>query len=183
MKYLGTAILFFWLLLLAGSCRTSDNPKKKIARLEKEVYNDKFTFDEKGIRTAQDLFRTYIVFATTQPDNEETPGYLFRAADLSMNLNMPDTALKYYNEIIYKYPSFQKAPECLFMLGFIYENYKMDYGKATQVYKQFIQQYPTHQFADDAARCIENMGKSPEELIREFEKKNKGKAITDSTNI
>jgi hypothetical protein len=36
----------------------------------------------------------------------------------------------------------------------------------------FIQTYPDNEFADDAAISIENMGKTPEELIREFEAKN-----------
>ena len=171
------------LLLLAGSCGQGSNPKKQIEKLESEVYNDKFNFDVKGIATAKELFKSYIGYANANPNKEETPGYLFRAADLSMNLNMPDSALKYYNEIIYKYPSFAKVPESLFMLVFIYENYKQDYGKATKIYKQFIEQYPNHEFADDAAKCIENMGKSPEELIKEFEKNNQVKAEADSANI
>ena len=36
----------------------------------------------------------------------------------------------------------------------------------------FIDKYPDHELADDAATSIKNLGKPIEEIIKEFEKEN-----------
>jgi len=47
-----------------------------------------------------------------------------------------------------------------------------NYDKATEIYEDFIAKYPESAFADDARISIDNMGKTPEELIQEFERRN-----------
>jgi inosine/xanthosine triphosphate pyrophosphatase family protein len=37
------------------------------------------------------------------------------------------------------------------------------------IYELFLQKYPDNDFADDARISIENLGKTPEELIKQFE--------------
>ena len=81
-------------------------------------------------------------------------------------------AINYFNTVYTKYPNFDKAPYCLFLQGFIYESQLNDTAKARQVYQQVIEKYPNERIAEDAKASIDNMGKTPEELIREFEKKN-----------
>jgi hypothetical protein len=66
-------------------------------------------------------------------------------------------------------------------MGYIHENYFQELGKAKAIYEQFLQRYPDHDFADDAQISIENLGKSPEELIRIFEEKNR--ELKDSLSI
>jgi len=36
-------------------------------------------------------------------------------------------------------------------------------------YELFLSEYPEHDFSDDAKLAIRNLGKTPEDLIREFE--------------
>jgi tetratricopeptide (TPR) repeat protein len=149
------------------------DPKSKIKELEKKISSENFSLDEKGIQTAEELIAAYTAYAESHQDSPEAPEYLYNAADLSLNINESKEALDLYNRIIYQYPDFKKVPECLFLVGYITENYLQNYGKAKEIYESFMAKYPDHDFADDAAISIENMGKSPEELIREIEEKNR----------
>ena len=70
-------------------------------------------------------------------------------------------------------PQHPKAPTALFMMGFIYENDLGDLNKAKETYQTFLNRYPNDpDYADDAQNALKFLGKSPEEIIREFEKKN-----------
>ena len=71
------------------------------------------------------------------------------------------------------YPDFDKTPQCLFLKGYIYENNLGDLDMAKSLYEEFLQKYPDDDFADDAEVSIKNLGKTPEQLIKEFEEKQK----------
>jgi TolA-binding protein len=141
-------------------------------KLEGAVYSEDFVYDEKGLEQATELMELYIEKANSNPESEMAPDYLFKAAELAMNLGISQQALNLYNNVIYTYPDYEKAPECLFLLAFIYENTLQNYGKAKELYEMFLVKYPDHDFADDAQFSLQYLGKSPEELMREFEEKN-----------
>jgi hypothetical protein len=46
-------------------------------------------------------------------------------------------------------------------------------GKAKEYYEKVIDNYPDHVFAKEARVAIQHLGKTDEELIEEFEAKNK----------
>jgi tetratricopeptide (TPR) repeat protein len=162
------------MVILAGiTVQCSYDPKSRIKELEKQIGSENFTLDEKGMQLADELVKEYISYAESHKDSPEAPDYLYSAADLSLNTGKSKEALDLYNQIIYKYPDYAKAPECLFLVGYIYENYFEQYGKAKEIYESFLKKYPNHDFADDAAISIKNMGKSPEELIKSFEEQNR----------
>lgn len=131
-----------------------------------------FKFDQQGMQVANDLVQAYIDFADTYKEDGRSPGYLFSAGNLAMNLNQPDKALEIFNRVIFQYPNYEKAPDCLFLMGFITENQLQNYSKAIEIYQDFLARYPDHDFADDARISIDNMGKPLDELVKEFEAKN-----------
>jgi TolA-binding protein len=178
MKFTRLSIMIILMPVMFIQC--SNDPKSHILSLEKKMANEDFTMDEKGMQTAHELVAAYLDFAEKQKESPEAPEYLYKAADLSLNLNDAKQSLDLYNRIIYQYPDFKKTPECLFLMGYIYENFFQELGKAKEIYEQFLAKYPNHDFADDARVSIENLGKSPEELIRSFEEKNKAQRDTVS---
>ena len=170
-----TMILSLMLLLavVLFSCKEKQqDPVVKIENLENELFADDAVFDDEGRKKAAELVDLYTAYAENHPQDKNTPGYLFKAADITMNLFDATKAINLYNKIIYTYPEYVKAPECLFLVAYIYENYLQNYSKAEEVYRLFIEKYPDNEFADDAELSIKNMGKTPEELIREFEEAN-----------
>ncbi len=98
---------------------------------------------------------------------------LFQAGDMAMNLNMPKEAVVLFDRIMENYPDFDKAPQCLFLKGYIYENNLGNLNVAKKIYEEFLEKYPDDEFADDAEVSIKNLGKTPEELIKEFEEQQK----------
>lgn len=145
------------------------NKKDSIKSLEEELFSDENKMIDK--EKASTLVSAYLSFADEFPGDDDTPEFLFKAGDMSMNLNMPQKAIKVFDRILKDYPDFEKAPQCLFLKGYVYENEIRDLNTAKKIYEEFLQKYPNDEFADDAAVSIKNLGKSPEELIKEFEEK------------
>ena len=77
-----------------------------------------------------------------------------------------------YDEILDDYPDFEKAPTVLFLKAFVYDDQLQDYTNAKKYYELFLEKYPNNEFTDDAEISLKNLGKTPEELIEEFQKNN-----------
>jgi outer membrane protein assembly factor BamD (BamD/ComL family) len=164
------------LLILAGtillSCSDPRNDDiEKITQMENDLFSEESSLD--NMDKAKGLIDEYTLFADQYPEDTLSPEFLFRAADIAMNINRGEMAINIYNRILKSYPDFRKAPECLFLKAYVYENNLGQLNKARVYYQEFIDKYPENDFADDAEISIQNLGKSPEELIREFEEKMK----------
>ena len=121
--------------------------------------------------TAMFAMRCYDEYASYFPDEAKSPEYLFKAGELANSLQMPQPALSYLGRLMTKYPKYKNAPYALFMQGMIYDDQLKDTVNARKIYKEVIEKYPESQLAKDAEASINNLGKSVEELVREFEKK------------
>jgi outer membrane protein assembly factor BamD (BamD/ComL family) len=167
---------FIYLAFIIAGLYSCNNTKKeteinKIKNMESKLYSD----STKSIMTSatNDLILEYAKFSNTFPDDSLSPEYLFRAGELSRAVNMSRQAILYYDKITYTYPKYRKVAVCFFLEGFVYENQMNDLINAKKFYKLFITKYPTHPLVKDAKILIENLGKSPEELIQNFEEKEK----------
>ena len=169
MKKFGVLTLLIVLFTACGP--TKDNASEKISELEKQLFSN--TNSSVNKIEADELIVYYLEFAEKFPEDSLVPDYLFKAADISMNILESSNAIDIYNEIIDNYPDYKKAPECLFLKGFVYENNLHDLVNARKYYSEFVKKYPNNDFADDAQMSLKNLGKSPEELIKEFEDKMK----------
>jgi TolA-binding protein len=117
----------------------------------------------------------YDNFVKNYPEDSLAPDFLFKAGEISTENQQYKQALMYYEQITKHYPSFKYSPESLYLQGYLLDNFLNDDPKAKIIYEKVIAQYPTLSYANDARAAIKNLGKSDEELIREFEKKNKKK--------
>ena len=129
--------------------------------------------DEKGMENgrARALMDAYVAYAYRFNNYENAAEYLFKAGELAMGMNMTAESIKYLDKVYNEHKRYEKRSYALFLKAFVLENQANNLEEAERVYNQFIQEFPTHEMADDAKYSIENMGKSPEELIREFERK------------
>lgn len=120
------------------------------------------------------LIDAYILFAEQNPDDVQSPDYLFRALDIAVGVNAegPDKAIKIADMLIEKYSDFEMTPMAMYLKGFVYENIVGDLHNAEMTYRQFIEKYPESPMVEDVKATIENLGLSPEELIRKFEEAN-----------
>jgi TolA-binding protein len=126
-----------------------------------------------------DLIAAYESFATEFPADTLAADYLFKAGDVVMNTNRSNKAIQLYDRIINDYSDYRKAPEALFLKGYVYENNLGRLDKAKAIYEEFLAKFPDNEFADDAEVSLKYLGKSPEELIEIFQKENAAKQSSD----
>ena len=178
--------IFPFFILLIAAC--SNNNQEKIESADsiaiqpnKEMYLNQVKSLESKLRSseilndtlAQKVVKAYTDYAYTFEQDSLSPDFLFKAAEVSMGLKAYDKALIYYRSICEKYPSYSHKVESLFLQGYLYDNFLNDDVKAKQIYEQVIDKYPNAKLAEDAKTAITQLGKTDEELIREFQAKNK----------
>lgn len=155
------------LLILNGCSSHEKKAQKEIEGMEKELFND-----EAGLLSAQQtggIINAYMDYAENFPNDEMSADYLFRASDVSMNMGNFALSLNLLSRIQSDYSDFEKVEQCLFLQGFIWENYIGNTEKARDIYTRFLELYPDNDFADDVELSLQNLGKTPEELIKMFE--------------
>jgi len=164
-------LTLFTVALFLASCSPSKEEKRsEISVQEENLYSDEGLSSKEG---ARELIEMYISYAEEYPEDSNAVEYLFKAADIAMNIFDSQKAIYLYDKIYSDYPTFRKRPECLFLKGYVYENNLGQLDEAKAIYTEFLQKYPDNDFADDAEVSLNNLGKSPEELIKEFEEKMK----------
>jgi TolA-binding protein len=172
-------------LLLASCGNNGDNkeqPEQKTETKEppREQYLEQIKRLEAEMHKSTDInkdtailaIKAYSDYATFFPDDTIAPYYLFKAGEIATATKLYQQALIYYETITSKYPDFKYAQESLYLQGFLLDNLLNDDDKAKTVYEQVITKYPTSKYAKDAKDAINNLGKTDEQLIQEFKKKN-----------
>jgi TolA-binding protein len=167
-------------LTLLVSCKSEkDRMTDAISKAEQELRADSLAIinDEK----ARTLIQQYALFANTYRDDTLSAEFLFRAGEVSTGIGDYFQAIQYYRQCSEKV-YYSKRPVAYFLMGFIYENHLNDTGNAKRIYEEFLQKFPGHPLEKDVQFSLKHLGKSPEELIKEFEQ-NKGINPNDSTAL
>ncbi|MES2837666.1 MAG: tetratricopeptide repeat protein [Bacteroidota bacterium] len=149
----------------------SDSLLNEINAVEKKLFAEKKDKIESTI--GLQAIKVYTDFINQFPEDKRVPEYLFKAGEISSALNLSDAAIGYFQNLYTKFPENEKAVFAMFIHAFILENQLMDLEKAKAKYQEVIDKFPGTQQATDAKASIEHLGKSPEDLIKEFEAKNK----------
>ncbi|TSA25215.1 MAG: hypothetical protein D4R67_10530 [Bacteroidetes bacterium] len=170
MKRLLYIIILLNLAILTGCGPSKSKMEQQISVMEEHLFNAESGFSRAG---ADSLIKLYCDFAIEWPNDSLAPAYLFKAATMAMNLQDAQVSLALFDQVRASYPNFEKIPLCLFFTAYVQENVLGDIDQARASYHQFIETYPDHEFADDAQASIDNLGKTPEQLIQEFEARQK----------
>lgn len=178
------AVFFTAVILSAISCGNEEKPVEHPKReLPRQLFIDRIKKYEAEMHKSLQLdpnlatmaVREYDDFAKNFPSDSLTPDFIFKAGEISTANQQYNQALMYYERITTKYPAFKLAAESLYLQAYLLDNFLNDESRARAIYEQVIAKYPSLPYAEDAKAAIKNLGKSDEELIREFQKKNKGK--------
>lgn len=144
---------------------------KEIPALEKELYDSQ----ELNTDKAKKMISLYESFYQNYFDDYACADYLFKAGELAENINQPYRAIGFYTKCYEEYPAFKFNGLCLFRMANLYDFKLSNYIKAKALYMEVKEKFPKTDLAKDADAAIKMMGKSDQELIKEFEKKNKVK--------
>ncbi len=169
------------LVVVITSCTPSrEKSVLKIQDLEKRLFAPEAVSFDKA--KADSLMTLYVTFVKDNPKDSLSPDYLFKAAGIAMNSGEGSKALNWYNQFLKDYPEHANAAMSLFFKAFVYENLLRNLDYAKESYLLFIEKYPQDEFNDDARIALQNLGKSPDQMIREFEVRQKADSarIADS---
>ncbi len=173
----------FLLLVIASCSSKKQNLTDEILQQEKSLYSDSSMVPDPA--KAKKIIDTYTTYADQFPEDTLSANYLFKAGDISSKINEIDQSIQLFSRLIKTYPENKNVPFAIFLQGFIYENQAGDPVKARPYYEEFLRKYPDHPIAGDVTFSLENLGKSPEELIREFESMNGSDStiVSDTSTI
>ena len=115
----------------------------------------------------------YNNFANHFPNDTLSAAFLFNAGGLESSMGDSKMALDFYARVIKQFPNSRLVPECLLVEGFIYDNNLNDTAKARAKYQELINRFPNDSISTQAKQAIKYLGKTPEEIGKEFEEKNK----------
>ncbi|MDZ4844485.1 MAG: tetratricopeptide repeat protein [Chitinophagales bacterium] len=161
--------LLFAVAVLAGCASSQEKAMDAIKEQEATLYTSdtkNFKFDPAQARATITAYET---FAQQYPQSKDAPEMLLKSADLHRSLKEYDAALNLYQKIATDFPAFDKLAQTLFLQAFVYENELYRLEKAKALYEEFLQKYPDHDLADDVQFSLQNLGKTPEEIIKGFE--------------
>jgi len=176
-KYSG--IICAALLFSLYSCQSeSERMAARIKEAENKIENDSTNMLNRPL--AEEQLKAYSEFTDKFPDDPRSEHFLMSAGRLAYRLGKTPAALELYHRFYEKYPGSSDAPTALFLQGFMYDDILKNYEKAKELYTLFLSKYPNHQFAESAKFSLDNLGKSPDELFKMIEEKNK--VLGDSAN-
>ncbi len=156
-------------LFLFVACNPKKSHLEEISNLEKELFDTA----KKGIDEpkAMLLVDKYVAFADKFKDDSLAPMYLFKGAEICMNIHKGQRAIDLFARVMKDYSSYKNVPEALFLTAFTFENVMEKYQDAEKNYKLFIEKYPDHSLKQQAELSLQHLGKTPDELVAEFEAK------------
>lgn len=160
MKY--TALLLFAFSLLFVSCQSEkEKAYQNIISMAKE-YNA-----NPDAEKAKLLDSAYKSYTAAHPRDTATPHFLFEDARLHLGpLQNLTQAVVLFDQIYTDYPDHERAPIALFNYAYVHENMLGNETEARKAYHTFLEKYPKHELADDAQKSIDNLGKTPEEILK-----------------
>jgi outer membrane protein assembly factor BamD (BamD/ComL family) len=179
MKHLQKLILLVTSITILFACgQSKEKATTKIKELEKQLFST--TTGPVDTAKANEMINMYVDFEKKYSSDTAAAEYLYRAANLAMNTGKALKSIEYLNNIITKYPNYKKLASCYFLKGFVYDYHLKDINNARKAYQEFIQKYPKDDLTDDAQISLNNLGKSDEQIIREFEEKIKQDSLANT---
>lgn len=153
MKLLASFIIGCSLFLFGCSKMTEDELWQKV-----EQTRTGSNFDS-TIQLCQMIVHDY-------PDGRKTSAAMYLLGETYQNGKHDyHAAINYYQAFVKKYPDLNSAPVAMFIIGFIYNNNLQMMDSARITYQEFIAKFPTHDLATSAKFELENLGRSPEEIV------------------
>ncbi len=113
-----------------------------------------------GILTLAICFSVLMVGCNKGLDERQ----LFEQAKKFQEENNFAAAVESYEALVKKYPQSRQAPQCLFMLGYLYANHLDDLDNARSAYERFLEQYPDDPLVKDARWELSHLGQDVNEI-------------------
>lgn len=186
-------IYSFSLLCLLVSCNSSTESAKQEVVMKKDsvvaVIEDCPTLLVKAKRLdslllssenldpklANEAIVVFNGFGSNCSSDSLAPEFLLKAGQVAQAIKNYTKAEEMYKKCTADFPKYKNRAAALFLLARLYDEEKMlnNETAAKIIYSQIVMEYPKSPYADDSKASLNNMGKTDEQLVQEFLKKNK----------
>ena len=110
------------------------------------------------------------IYGGTMPKDANSAEYLYKAAEIANALSKHPKAILIYDAMLADAESFPDVAKTLFLKGYTLDEHYKKYDEAKVIYEKVVSDYPTSKFAESAKASISFLGKTPEEILKSFEK-------------
>lgn len=156
--------LFLLLLFsLLFSC-TSDNGKK--------IYDEAIKYyNEKNYSQAFQKFQNVINEYSSGEYREKSlmlignMYYMYQVPNIERN-ESNKKAVEYFRLLYKEFPKSNDAPKALFLSGYILANHLQKLDEAKLAYQTLLEKFPNNELATAVKSELENLGKSPDEILQ-----------------
>lgn len=162
MKHISFVLCALCALLMVACGPNRSKELKQINLMEDSLRQATFVADS---ATSAKMMSLYLQFAKDFPNDTLTPGYLYNASDLALNIGQYATSLNCLKQIIDNYPDFNEASTCYFLIGNAYEE-SGNLDSAVIAYNEFIRLYPDHPLAESAQFAVKNIGLPLDQVLK-----------------
>jgi tetratricopeptide (TPR) repeat protein len=170
MKKQAINFLIILSVILTSCSSEKDKLYSEIKSIEKTLFADDMGLNDS---IAFEYASKCDNYAKTYRDDANSPELLFKSGEVLSGLGRYDASIRRFQDVYNIYPNYNKRAESIFICGFIFDTHLQDKENADYHYNKFIKEYPNHKLYQEAKTALLNSGKSAEELVREFEAKNK----------
>lgn len=159
-------LLSILVVVFFASCN-NETASEKIARLEPQMFGADGSVNKE---VGMELVDAYVAYVKKNSMEETAPDMLFKAIDISMNINSenPQKTIEIIDLMIETYPQHMLAPMALYIKAFVYERAN-DIPSAKETYRLFLEKYPNDPLVEDVKASLRNAGIPLEDLVRQFE--------------
>ncbi len=153
MKFIIYIIPCITLLLIGCTKMTEDELWQKVEKSRASGNADS------TIQVCQTILKEY-------PEGKNASAALYLIAETYQNGKQDyRAAVNYYSTFVKRYPDLNSTPVAMFIIAFIYNNNLQMFDSARIAYQDFIARFPNHELAASAKFEIDNLGKTPDEII------------------
>ena len=124
----------------------------------------------KDTASANGLVRKSELYVQHFPADSLSPYLLFRAGDVARGAGDAEKAVKLWDSVWRSYETHRMAPGSLFAQAFTLDAQLENKKEAERYYLKFLHKYPEHHLATEVKKLLKMVNKSPDELVRDFEK-------------
>lgn len=119
--------------------------------------------------------KAFTDFAYYCKEDSLAPVFLIKSAQIARSINNLPQAKLCLENCINNYQNFRNRGAAMFLLAQMYDEERQlnDEEKAKEIYINITHSYPNSAWARDAKAALNMLGKTDEEIIKEFTSKNK----------
>lgn len=186
-------IIAFMSMLVLGACNSSSDTIKKedVVKKDSVVTNTVdcpsllakakhfdsllLTSEVLNPKLATDAIVVFNEFATNCANDSLAPEFLLKGGQVAQAIKNYSKAEELFKKCTATFPKYKNRGAALFLLARLYDEPTMLNNEvaAKLIYSQIIMEYPKSSYANDAKACMENIGKTDEQIVHEFLKKSK----------